>query len=127
MAAFRGIASPFMDYTRIKLFNGDEWIVQGAVSDVAENLGEAGRGSGRFAWLQERASGDDLVVNPDQVASLEPDPGPEPDPDPGLATAAQEWVRTASRVAGPAPAGPRRLRDSAQRFPGIPRSAFDPR
>jgi hypothetical protein len=60
-----------MDYTEIRLLNGDVFTVEGSLEGVEKRLSDAARsGQGRLAWFEEHPTGDSVGLNPAHVAAL---------------------------------------------------------
>lgn len=60
-----------MDYTEIRLVNGDVFAVEGLLDWVEKQLSDAARsGQGRLAWFEEHGTGDSIGLNPAHVAAL---------------------------------------------------------
>ena len=60
-----------MDYTEIRLLNGDAFTVEGALDEVEKALSDAARsGQGRLAWFEEHGTGGSVGLNPAHVAVL---------------------------------------------------------
>jgi hypothetical protein len=52
------------------MVNGEAIGVEGTLSEVEKELSDAARsGSSRFAWLVHEGTGQQIGINPDQVAS----------------------------------------------------------
>jgi hypothetical protein len=52
------------------MVNGEAIRVEGTLSEVEKELSDAARsGSSRFAWLVHEGTGQQIGINPDQVAS----------------------------------------------------------
>jgi hypothetical protein len=60
-----------MDYTEIRLLNGEVFTVEGELDGVEKELSDAARsGQGRLAWFEEHGAGGSVGVNPTHVATL---------------------------------------------------------
>jgi hypothetical protein len=60
-----------MNYTEIRLLNGDAFMVEGALGEVEKVLSDAARsGQGRLAWFKQRGADDAVALNPAHVAAL---------------------------------------------------------
>jgi hypothetical protein len=66
-----------MANAEVTLLNGQIIEVEGDLEEVERLLSDAARsGHARFAWLIERATGERVGVNPDQVLTLRGDRSP---------------------------------------------------
>jgi hypothetical protein len=60
-----------MNYTEIRLLNGDAFTVEGALDEVEKVLSGAARsGQGRMAWFEQRGADDAVALNPAHVAAM---------------------------------------------------------
>ena len=60
-----------MEYTQIRLLNGDVYTVQGALSDVEKGLSDAARsGQGRLAWFEQPGANGSVGLNPTHVVAV---------------------------------------------------------
>lgn len=60
-----------MDYTEIRLLNGDVFTVEGSLEGVEKALSDAARsGQGRLTWFEEHGTGESVGLNPVHVAAL---------------------------------------------------------
>ena len=60
-----------MDYTEIRLVNGDVFTVKETLAEVEKALSDAARsGQGRLAWFEEPRAGGSVGLNPAHVAVL---------------------------------------------------------
>lgn len=60
-----------MDYSEVRLANGDVFIVEGDLDDVEKLLSDAARsGQSRLAWFTEHGADVRLGINPAQVAAV---------------------------------------------------------
>lgn len=60
-----------MDYTEIRLLNGDVFTVEGPLDEVAKGLSDAARsGQSRLAWFKEHSTDGAVGLNPAHVAVL---------------------------------------------------------
>jgi len=60
-----------MNYTQIRLVNGDVYTVQGALADVEKGLSDAARsGQGRLAWFEQHGADGSVGLNPAHVVAV---------------------------------------------------------
>ena len=60
-----------MNYTQIRLVNGDVYTVQGALADVEKGLSDAARsGQGRLAWFEQQGADGSVGLNPAHVVAV---------------------------------------------------------
>ena len=60
-----------VEYTEIRLLNGDTFTVEGALDEVEKVLSDAARsGQGRLAWFKEQGTGESVGLNPAHVTVL---------------------------------------------------------
>jgi len=60
-----------VNYTQIRLLNGEVFTVEGTLQEVEKALSDAARsGQGRLAWFRERSTDSSIGLNPTHVAVL---------------------------------------------------------
>ena len=60
-----------MEYTDIRLLNGDVFTVKGALVDVEKGRSDAARsGQGRLAWFEQHGADGSVGLNPTHVVAV---------------------------------------------------------
>ena len=60
-----------MEYTDIRLLNGDVFTVEGTLVEVEKGLSDAARsGQGRLAWFEQPGANGSVGLNPTHVVAV---------------------------------------------------------